>query len=90
MQARSAVLVELLHLCDDEVAFSEETADLELVCLCALAENAAGEVDGGDGEDGELGGGYVDAPALGLDFDDAADDQVTDFGRVAGAQGADG
>lgn len=90
MQARSAVLVELLHFRDDEVPLGEEAADLELVCLCALAENTAGEVDGGDGEDGELGGGYVDAPALGLDFDDAADDEVADLRGVAGAQGADG
>lgn len=35
-------------------------------------------------------GGEVDFPALRLDFDDAADDEVADFGRVARAEGADG
>ena len=35
-------------------------------------------------------GGEIDFPAFGLDFDDAAYDEVADFGRVARAQGADG
>ncbi len=39
---------------------------------------------------GEQGGGEIDFPALGLDLDDAADDQVADFGRVARAERADG
>ncbi len=39
---------------------------------------------------GEQGGGEVDFPALGLDLDDAADDEVADFGGVARAEGADG
>lgn len=39
---------------------------------------------------GQQRGGEVDFPALGLDFDDAADDQVADFGGVARAEGADG
>ncbi len=38
----------------------------------------------------EQGGGEIDFPALGLDLDDAADDQVANFGRVARAEGADG
>ncbi|KAJ6257312.1 Dihydroorotase [Drechslerella dactyloides] len=39
---------------------------------------------------GGVWGGDVDAPALGLDFEDAADDEIADFGNVAEAQGADG
>ncbi len=39
---------------------------------------------------GEQGGGEVDFPALGLDLDDAADDEVADFGGVARAEGPDG
>ena len=39
---------------------------------------------------GEQRGGEVDLPALGLHFDDAADDEVADFGRVARAEGTDG
>ena len=35
-------------------------------------------------------GGEIDFPAFGLDFDDAADDEVADFGGVAGAEGGDG
>ncbi len=38
---------------------------------------------------GEQRGGEIDFPALGLDFDDAADDEVADFGGVAGTEGAD-
>ena len=90
MQGGAAVGEELLDLGDEEVALGEEGADLQLVGLGALAQDAAGEVDGGDLEDGELGGGDVDAPALGLDFDDAADDEVADLGSVAGAEGTDG
>lgn len=90
VQAGGAVLVQLLDLGDDEVALGEEGADLELVGLGALAEDAAGEVDGGDLEGGELRGGDVDAPAAGLDLGDAADDEVAYLGGVAGAEGADG
>lgn len=32
----------------------------------------------------------IDFPALGLYFDDAADDEVAYFGSVAGAEGRDG
>lgn len=39
---------------------------------------------------GEQRGGQIDFPALRLHLDDAADDQVADFGRVARAEGADG
>ena len=39
---------------------------------------------------GEERGGDVDAPALGLHFDDAPDEQVADFGHVARAEGEDG
>lgn len=35
-------------------------------------------------------GGEVDFPALRLHLDDAADDEVADFGRVARAEGTDG
>ena len=38
----------------------------------------------------QQGGAEVNFPALGLHLDDAADDQVADFGGVAGAQGPDG
>lgn len=82
--------MQLLDLRDDEVALGEEGADLEFVRVGALAEDAAGQVDGGDLEDGELRGADVDAPALGLDLDYAADDEVADLGGVAGAQGPDG
>ena len=40
-------------------------------------------------EDGELGSGDVDTPAFGLDFDNATDDKVADFGGVTGAERAD-
>lgn len=90
VQAGGAVLVQLLHFGDEQVALGEEAPDLELVGLGALAEDAAGEVDGGDLEDGELGGGDVDAPALGLDLDDAADDEVANLGVVARAEGTHG
>ena len=39
---------------------------------------------------GQQWGREVDFPALRLHFDDAADDQVADLGRVARAEGADG
>lgn len=39
---------------------------------------------------GQQRGGQVDFPALRLHLDDAADDEVADFGRVARAEGADG
>lgn len=90
MQRRRAVLVQLLDFRDDQVALGEEASDLQLVCFSALAENAAGEIDGADLEDGELGGGYVDAPSFGLDFGDAPDDEVADFRGVAGAEGMHG
>lgn len=90
VQAGGAVLVQLLDLGDDEVALGEEAADLQLVRLGALAQDAAGQVDGRDLQDGELRGGDVDAPALGLDLDDAADDEVADLRGVAGAQGPHG
>lgn len=90
MKTRRAILMQLLHLSNHKIPFGEEAADLQLVCFGALAEDAAGEVDGGDLEDGELRGGDVDAPALGLDFDDAADDEVADLRGVAGAEGPDG
>lgn len=32
----------------------------------------------------------VDFPAILLDLDDAADDEVADLGRIAGAEGKDG
>lgn len=82
--------MELLDLGDDEIPLGEEAADLQLVRLCALAQDAAGKVDGGDGEDGELRGGDVDAPALGLDLGDAANYQVANLRVVAGAERADG
>lgn len=90
VQAGGAVLVQLLDLGDEQVALGEEAPDLELVGLGALAEDAAGEVDGGDLEDGELGGGDIDAPALGLDLDDAADDEVANLRVVARAEGPHG
>lgn len=89
MQARDAVPVQLLDLGDDEIPLGEEAPDLQLVRLGALAQDAAGEVDGGDGEDGELRGRDVDAPAAGLDLGDAADDEVADLRVVAGAEGPD-
>lgn len=88
VQARAAILLQLLHLGDDQVPLGEEAPNLQLVDLGALAQDAAGQVDGRDGEDGELGGGDVDAPALGLDLGDAADDEVADLGVVARAEGA--
>lgn len=82
--------MELLDLCDDKVSLGEEGADLELVRVGALAEDAAGEVNCRDLENGELGGADVDAPAFGLDLYDAADDEVAYLGGVAGAEGPDG
>lgn len=82
--------MQLLHFRNNQVSLREETSDLQLVCFGTLPEDAAGEVDGGDLEDGELGGGNVDAPTLGLDFDDATDDEVTNLGCIAGAEGPNG
>ena len=90
VQAGGAVLVQLLDLGDEQVALGEEAADLQLVRLGALAEDAAGQVDGRDLQHGELRGGDVDAPPLGLHLDDAADDEVADFWGVARAERLDG
>ena len=38
----------------------------------------------------EQGGAEIDFPALGLDFEDAADDEVADFGCITRAEGEDG
>ena len=52
--------------------------------------DAAGEVDGGELEDGELGGGDIDTPTAGLDLGHTTDDKVAYLGGVAGAEGPDG
>ena len=90
MQTRRAVLEYTLHLGDEEVALGEKRADLQLVGGGAPAEDAAGQIDGAEGEVCEERGREVDFPPLGLHFDDAPDDQVADFGRVACAEGRDG
>lgn len=90
MQPRAAVAEEALHLGDHEVALDEEGADVEFVDGGAFAQDAAGQVDGGEGEGGEEGRGEGDAPAPGLHFGDAADDEVADFGGVARAERVDG
>lgn len=53
-------------------------------------EDVVGEVDGGDLEDGELGGGNVDVLMFGLDFDDVIDDEVINFGCIVGVEGLNG
>jgi len=90
MQTRASVPKDALHLRDEQIALGEEGADVEFVDGGAFAQDAAGEVDGGEGEGGEEGRRYVDAPAPGLHFCYAADDEIADFGGVARAEGQDG
>lgn len=90
MQRRRPISMKRLHLRNNQVTLGEKRPDLQLVRLGALPLDAAGEVYGGELEDGELGGGDVDAPAAGLDLGDPADDEVAYFGGVAGAEGPDG
>lgn len=87
VQAGGAVLVQLLHLGHDEVALGEEAANLQLVRLGTLAQDAAGQVDGRDLQHRQLRRRHVDAPPLGLHLDNAPDDEVANLGRVASAQG---
>ena len=68
----------------------EVLAHLQLVGRRAPAQHAAGQVDRGQGQLREERRGDVNFPPVFLHFDDAADDQVADLGRVAGAQGQDG
>lgn len=90
MQTRRAILENTLHLRDEQIALCEKRPDGQLVRARALPQDAAGQIDSGEGKVREERGGEIDFPALGLDFDDAADDEVADFGGVARAQGADG
>lgn len=90
VQHGAAVAVELLDLGDEQLALGEEGADLQLVRLGAPPLDAAGQVDGGEGQLREQGGADVDAPPPRLHLGDAADDEVADLGRVARAQGAHG
>ena len=79
-----------LHLGKDQITLGEKRADGQLVRGRALSQNSTWEVDRAEREVGEQRGGEVDFPALGVDFDDAADDEVADFGGVARAEGVDG
>ena len=64
VQARAALLVQGLDLGHDEVALGEEGADLQLVRVGALAQDAAGKIDGADLQGCVLAGADVDAPSL--------------------------
>lgn len=90
MQRGRPVLEQRLHLRDQQVALGEESADLQLVRAGAFAQDAAGQVDGGQGEVGQESGGDVDFPPLRLHFHDPAHDQVADFRRVPCPEGPDG
>jgi hypothetical protein len=78
-----------LHLRDDQIALGEKRPDLQLIGTGAAAQNASGQIDRGKRELGEQRGGDVDFPPARLHLDDAANDQVADFGRVARAQRLD-
>ena len=90
MQASVPIRIHLLHLRDNELPLAEEIPNGKFIGAGPLAENAAGEIDGREGQLGEQGGAEVDFPASGLDAHDAAEDEVAYFGRVAGAEGGDG
>jgi hypothetical protein len=79
-----------LHFCDNQVALAKEGPNLQLVGACSPTENTTGQVDGREWELGEERGGNVNLPPLGLDFDNAAHDEITDLGCVAGAEWVDG
>jgi len=86
VQGCGAIGEELLHFCDEEIAFGEEGAHLEFVVGCAATEDAAGEVDGGEVQDRILFGGDVYFPAFGAYFCDSADDEVADLWFIATCQ----
>lgn len=90
MQTRRPILIHALHLRNQQIALGEKRPDGKLVRARPLPQYASGQVDGGEGQVREQGGGEIDFPALGLHLDDAADDQVADFGGVARAEGPDG
>lgn len=90
MQARGPILIDPLHLRDDEFALPQERPHGEFIRAGSFPQYASRQVYGGEREVGEERSGEVDFPAFGLYFDDAADDEVADFGCVAGAEGADG
>lgn len=89
MQACRAILVDALHLGHQQVAFTEEGPDGQLVGAGASAQDAAGQVDGAQRQDRQQRSRKVNFPPLRLHLDDPAHDQIADFGRVACAQGPD-
>ena len=87
MQTCRPVLIHALHLRDQQIPFAKERPDGQFVRTGALAQYAAGKVDGGEGQVSEERSGEVDFPAFGLDLDDAADDEIANLRRVARAEG---
>jgi hypothetical protein len=79
-----------LHFRNDQVALAEEGPNLQFVGARSSTKDTTGQVDGGERELGKEWSGDIDLPPLGLDFDDAANDQITDLGCVSGAEGMDG
>jgi hypothetical protein len=79
-----------LHLAHQALPLLKERPDLQLVALRPPPQDPTRQIDRTQRQPGEEGRSDVDAPALGLDLDDASDDEVADLGGVARAEGGDG
>lgn len=77
--------MDTLHLSNEQVALGEEGSNGKLVGCRAFTKDTAGEIDGRERKVSEKGGGKVDFPSLGLDFDYSTDYEIADFRRVAGS-----
>lgn len=74
----------------EEIAFGKEGADLQFIGCRPAPQDAAGEIDGGEGQVCQQRRIDVDLPSPGLHFGYASDDEVADLGRVPGTEGGDG
>jgi hypothetical protein len=82
--------VQRLHLAHQALPLLKERPDLQLVALRPPPQYPTRQIDRAQRQPGEERRADVDAPALGLDLDDASDDEVADLGGVAGAEWGDG
>ena len=90
MQTRTPIRKDTLHLRHQQISLREERPDVKLIHRSPFPQYPTRQVNARKRQRSHKRRSDIDTPALRLDLDDAANDEVADFGGVPCTDGGDG